>query len=232
MPNLEFIENAASQSANYIKTHDLKNRKKHNYFPTMVIDDFFADPVLWRHFAINQNYSKPDNLLFPGKRTQPVNEIDSRVFESFANTLISKVSKLRNLNYINAWFHSIDASYGQGWVHDDNPVQTLTGLVYLNETAPLNTGTTIYKDRFDDQADTYLPHMKDDLLFANAEQREKINILRQEQRSNFDIDIQIENVFNRCVLFDPRVWHSADNFFGTNIEDSRLTLVFYIKAES
>jgi len=231
MSNLEFIENTALQSAEYIQKYDLKNRKKHNFFPTIVIDNFFNDPVLWRHFALHQKYDRPENVLFPGKRTKAINEIDSRIFDSFANTLIQKVPKLHRINYINATFHSIDASYHKGWVHDDDPQQTLTGIIYLNENAPKNTGTTVYKDRFDEQAKKYLSYIKEDFLFANSEQRQQINILRDEQRSNFEVDIQIENVFNRCVLFDPRVWHSADDFFGTTIEDSRLTLVFYLKAE-
>ena len=53
---------------------------------------------------------------------------------------------------------------------------------------------------------------------------------RDKQRSCFTPSINVDNVFNRCVMFDPKTWHSADNFFGTTLDDSRLTLVFYAQA--
>jgi len=225
------IRQTGLKSAQLIQKYDLKNRSKHKFFPTLIIDNFFDEPELWHHFALTQNYDLEKNCLFPCMRTQPLNTINENIFSSFARTLLNKVSLFKNLNYINAHFHSVDKTYDKGWVHDDDPTTTATGVIFLNPTAPLHTGTTIYKDKVDALAEKFMSHIENDMLNFSAEERQQLNNLREEQRNTFEIDIQVENVFNRCVLFDPRVWHSADNFFGTTIEDSRLTLVFYVTAE-
>jgi hypothetical protein len=69
-----------------------------------------------------------------------------------------------------------------------------------------------------------------DVLLANNEEREKHKKYRKEQREHFTPTTIIEHVFNRCIIFDPRTWHSADTFFGKNKNDTRLTQVFFARA--
>ena len=42
-----------------------------------------------------------------------------------------------------------------------------------------------------------------------------------------DGEFTVRNQFNRLVLFDSQIHHSAGSYFGTRIEDSRLTLVIF-----
>jgi hypothetical protein len=37
----------------------------------------------------------------------------------------------------------------------------------------------------------------------------------------------VENVYNRLIMFDSTKMHGPDNFYGDNIEDSRLLFVFF-----
>jgi len=67
-------------------------------------------------------------------------------------------------------------------------------------------------------------------LTASTEDRYNYGKYRDEQVAHFTPSINIESVYNRCIIFDPRCWHSAEKFFGTAIKDSRLTQVFFIKA--
>jgi hypothetical protein len=39
--------------------------------------------------------------------------------------------------------------------------------------------------------------------------------------------LTVENVYNRFIIFDPKVWHSPADLFGDNLENSRLTLTFF-----
>jgi hypothetical protein len=61
--------------------------------------------------------------------------------------------------------------------------------------------------------------------------REEFTKYRNEQLSWFKETAEVENVYNRAVIFDPRTWHTANNFFGTTREDTRLTLVYFGRAE-
>ena len=39
----------------------------------------------------------------------------------------------------------------------------------------------------------------------------------------------IENIYNRLILYEGSEYHRADHFFGDTIDNSRLTLVFFVK---
>ena len=228
--DIDLINASAMQSAINIKERDLKNRRKYPHFPTKVIDNFFESPSLWRKFALSLEYSKSVDGTWPGGRSNFLNEVDPESFELLARSLLKHMPGYRG--FINLWasFHMIDETYGKGWVHDDNPELTVSGIIYLNPVAPPGTGTTIYKDQYDKSADKYNKIFQKDVLFSNEEERKNLEKYRVDQRNCFTPTITIENVYNRCVMFDPRVWHSPDNFFGKTLDDTRLTLVFFAKA--
>ena len=96
-----------------------------------------------------------------------------------------------------------------------------------NKNPPLDSGTTLYNDQYDPDADQYRELFKQDVLSTNIETRNKLSSARDEQRSKFRPNMIIENVYNRCIIYDPRTWHSPNNFFGKTREDARLTLVFF-----
>ena len=72
--------------------------------------------------------------------------------------------------------------------------------------------------------------IRQDILECDADQRVEMRTYRDKQRANFTSNITVESYWNRAILFDPRTWHSADNFFGNTKETSRLNIVFYAKA--
>jgi len=126
-------------------------------------------------------------------------------------------------------FQLIAEEYGRGWVHDDDPSFQYAGIIYLSKDAPIGSGTTIYEDSVDFDGDVYNKMFETDVNNASAEDREIYAKYRAEQVSKFKKSIVVENVYNRFVLFDSRCWHSADNFFGSTPDDTRLTQVFFIK---
>jgi hypothetical protein len=227
LDEIKDIDERAHISAKLIKDRDLKNRRKFPYIPTKVIDNFFEAPAGWRAFALDQEYHRSQDGTWPGERTKTLNELDPEMFEIFAKKILENSPDFVGFTNLVAQFHLIDETFGKGWVHDDDPLLNLVGVVYLNKNAPLDTGTTLYKDKYDKSADQYREYFKQDVLVASAEGRKKLAKIRDEHRSKFTPNLKIENVFNRCVIYDPRTWHSPDNFFGTTRETSRLNLVFF-----
>jgi hypothetical protein len=227
LKSLEIIDEGAMKSAMAIKQFDLKNRKKFPHIPTRIIDNFFDTPQGWRAWGLDQEFETSKDGTWPGKRTRPINEIDDDMFERFAKKLLEVSPEFRGFTNLVAQYHLVDETYVKGWVHDDDPFLDLVGLVYLNKSAPLGSGTTLYSDKYDTDADKYRGYFKEDVLFSDAEGRQKLNEARDDHRSHFKPNMEIENVFNRCVIYDPRVWHSPNNYFGKTLEDSRLTLVFF-----
>ena len=230
MIDIDTIENTSINSSQKIQQFDLKNRKKFPRFPTTVIDDFFQEPLMWRNLALQQEYKPAFNTTFPGQRSKPLAEIDEDIFGTFCERLLNFLPMYNGFYYCNASFFSVDETFIKGWVHDDDPDTTLTGIVYLNPDPPLNSGTTMYDDRFAEEYSEYHKIIQKDCLQSTPEERQNFSKHRDKQRSCFTPSINVDNVFNRCVMFDPKTWHSADNFFGTTLDDSRLTLVFYAQA--
>lgn len=227
-----FINERNQDSADFIKTNDLKNRFLYPYLPTIVVDNFYEDPDLWREFALDQEFFKGDRGNWPGLRTELLHKLDRNLFEVTMKKLlfILKDYGITEVRELQTGFQSIDETYGRGWVHDDDPSFQVAGVIYLNKDAPVGSGTTIYEDSTDFNGDLYTKVFAEDVVLASPAERENYAKYREEQIAHFKKSIVVENVFNRLIMFDSRVWHSADHFFGTTKENARLTQVFFIKA--
>jgi hypothetical protein len=197
------------------------------HIPTTVIDNFFETPSLWRDFALAQEYYKGERGTWPGIRTSMLSELSSELYEILEIRLLEHLPMFTGLSKVESTFQLIDETWGKGWVHDDNPEHDVAGIIYLNKDAPLNTGTTMYEGAADINGEHYSKLFQEDVLSTDPEVRKGYVKYRDEQRAFFKPAINVDCVWNRCVMFDPRTWHSADNFFGTTKDDTRLTLVFF-----
>lgn len=230
--HVESLKQMNSRSAEFIKNSGIKNRYVFPYLPTMVIDNFYEDPDVWRDFALRQEYFKGERGSWPGLRTKMLHELNENIFRVTMRKLLMIVRQygFTHFEELQTTFQHIDKTYGRGWVHDDDPKLNIAGLIYLNKDAPLGSGTMIYQDQDDFNGEQYTELFMNDVLLSDPTKRETFAKYRQEQVAHFTKSIEIESVYNRCIIFDPRNWHSAENFFGENIADSRLTQVFFIRA--
>ena len=156
-----------------------------------------------------------------------LSELSSELYEILEIRLLEHLPMFTGLSKVESTFQLIDETWGKGWVHDDNPEHDVAGIIYLNKDAPLNTGTTMYEGAADINGEHYSKLFQEDVLSTDPEVRKGYVKYRDEQRAFFKPAINVDCVWNRCVMFDPRTWHSADNFFGTTKDDTRLTLVFF-----
>jgi hypothetical protein len=112
-----------------------------------------------------------------------------------------------------------------GWVHSDGCV--FAGLIYLTKDPENDTGTSIYtpkngivkyeKSNIDVKQKVYRGENVDDEEFISAWEK---------NNNNFYETIKIQNVYNRCILFDGRSGHHAAQTFGSK-NKKRLTQVFF-----
>jgi len=197
------------------------------HFPITVVDDFFEYPDEVREFALQQEYfSDPDNN-WPGKRSKPLHEINYNLY----NSCVSKfVSLFYDLNLVSgewnghASFQIVDAQYENGWVHADENL--ITAIVYLSKNV-CGSGTTIYRPidptiagikNIDKKQESF---NDTSLVKANREFQLKNN-------QQFRPTVTVESEYNRLFLFDSHLYHAANNFYGSNLESNRLTLIFFI----
>lgn len=218
-------------SSKIIQTKDLKNRFIYPFFPTIVVDNFYDDPDLVRKYALDQEFFKGNRGSWPGIRTELIHRTDRDFFTIFSKKMweLIKIYNFSDIVELQTGFQLIDETYGRGWVHDDDPKMTVAGVVYLNPNPIMGSGTTIYNDAPDFNGERYSELFMNDVLLASPEERSHLAKYREEQVAYFTPNTVVDNVYNRLVLFDSRCWHSADKFFGTTRDDTRLTQVFFIK---
>lgn len=193
--------------------------------PIKVIDNFFESPQLWRHFALKQEFYNDEISNFPGQYSKLLGELDTELFHSLAGRLIRHLPGFANFQLLETSFRLADASYGRGWIHHDDPKFNVAGLIYLNDAPPADSGTIIYS--MQDHSDKSYQEYKFQEFSSLPEDRHTFDRYKEEQQSLFKKNMTIHNVFNRCALYSPLVWHSADRFFGSSKDDSRLTLNFF-----
>lgn len=200
--------------------------------PIITIDNFFETPTLVREFALQQEFFKGDRGNWPGLRTRFIDELDNKFFHTFAAKLMSYLPKQYDtFTHLEAGFQLIDESYGSGWVHDDDDKYNVAGMIYLNpDQTKQGCGTTYYDFSLDANGEEYSRMFEYEVNAENPEDRDKYKKYREEHRSKWVPNVVVENRFNRCNIFNSKVWHSANNFFGKDKNSSRLTLVFFGEA--
>ena len=220
------------QSGHLIEASGIKNRHLFPYLPTMVFDSFYEDPDLVREFALDQHFFKGERGSWPGLRTELMHNINRPFFEMVMRKLLIALKDCGVTEFLElqTGFQIIEESYGRGWVHDDDPKLNVAGVIYLNPDSPLGSGTVIYEDQADFDGDKYTKIFMNDVLVATPEERKQYDKYRQEQIAHFKPTVTIESVYNRCIIFDPRNWHSAESFFGDTVHTGRLTQVFFARA--
>lgn len=235
MDNSDYINSLIrmdQNTADLIKSKNLKDEFHYPYLPTMIIDNFYEDPILWRDFALDLEFFKGNRGSWPGLRSEFLHKIDNNLFNLVYKKLMYFLTPYGYTEFLElqTTFQLIEESYGKGWVHDDDPHFTVAGLIYLSQDAPVGSGTTLYSHQTDFNGEVYSKIFMDDVLVATEKQREQYSKYREDQRNHFTPTTTVETVFNRCIIFDPRTWHSADNFFGDNKQNTRLTQVFFARA--
>ena len=184
----------------------------------MVFDNFYEDPMELRKWALEQTFEKPGN--YPGLRTEGFQKEQWR--EHFEHILGIKIHKERwEASTYTGAFQSITRE-ANTWVHSDN-YNEFSAIVFLNPYAPPNTGTSFYK-HIESGSYKYTPEsawLNETPTEHCGENPEKCRI---DTWRRTDV---IQNQFNRCVVFRGGLWHSADDYFGWNLESSRLTQTFF-----
>jgi hypothetical protein len=197
-----------------------------NYIiPTTVVDNFFNDPYLVKDFAQKQNYTSDKFNQWPGERTESVHLLSP---EFFSNTINKFLQIFYPSNEHIEWsgygfFQRINSNYDRGWVHVDGTL--ITGIVYLNEDATLDAGTTIYQPKI---LGEQMLHVEQRCA-ANKDPTatKQYENYRLDNQNQFEESITVKNKFNRLVAFDSHLYHAGNQYFGTDA-NSRLTMVFFI----
>jgi glycosyltransferase involved in cell wall biosynthesis len=176
-----------------------------------IVDDFYANPYAVREFALKQEFET--NLeYYKGNRTKN-QYIVPGTKEAFEKIIGKKITNWTETHGMCGRFQYCTAQDDLVY-HCDG--QTLAGMIYLTPDAPLSCGTSLFAHK-----KTGLRNEND---FGNVDVFGETGFY---DKTKFELVDTAGNVFNRLVLFDAKCIHSANEYFGTDITNSRLFHLFF-----
>ena len=221
------------------------------YFPTICVDNFLNNPDRLREYALSLDYyvsGESEKLqdatlpegTWPGKRTKPLHLIYPELFENLSYKIFSCLTDISKNSCeweLAMYFQSISPNdtHGltEGWIHQDG-TSFYAGLIYLTPNAPIESGTSIYAlnnpksggwfDKVINEKKSY----RDQIRNYNENDRELYLQNIKNNNSNFTETLKFGNVYNRLIGYDGKLFHSANNYNGHDMQSERLTLVFFV----
>jgi hypothetical protein len=175
----------------------------------IVVDNFYTDPDSVRAFALQQPLiAHPNN--HKGIRSDNVYRFPG-LKERFEQLIGVKVDTWERYG-TNGCFQ-INIAGDQAVYHADT--QMYAGVLFLTPNAPAAAGTKLFRS---------LPSgvRKPDAITHDEVFRGGF----YDSTKFEEIDVA-GNVYNRLILFDARLIHAADTYFGTTRENGRLIQLFF-----
>ena len=190
-----------------------------------IVDNFFPDPYLIRRLGLEEKKGETF-IQTPGQICEIKGSKKDLIFNIIKKQLPEVTSSDRMA------FNFINDSYCGGMCHSDNKFDDYTCINFLIRTHPANSGIEIF--------DKYSPSKKK-LINGSNEKKESFNKgLRtpidryfykrviDKVREDQDNKIEVNNKFNRMVIFPSERIHRAQNYFGKERKDSRLTFITFL----
>ena len=175
----------------------------------IVIDNVYENPDGVREFALKQVFNEHKEY-HKGHRTDQVFRFPGlkEMFERRLGVPIKNWEKYGT----NGCFQFCIAG-DQLVYHFDQ--QEYAGVLFLTPDAPPNTGSSFYRSKHTKQMKVADADFKK--VFRNG-------FL---DSTEFDRVDTVGNLYNRIVLFDSKMIHSASEYFGTTKENGRLFQLFF-----
>jgi len=177
----------------------------------MVVNNFYEDPLRVREFALSQRIDIEGN--FPGTRTVPFLNSENKnnlqkIFNPYGRLykmcLHDDSIQKCNIQCNHGSFFLNTVNSCNSWIHNDDDFE-YSAIIYLTPNASFSSGTSI--------------------LIPIDNKFEQIKI--ETDRTKWVTIDSIGNIFNRVYIFDCQQYHQANNYFGINEEDGRLTQVMW-----
>lgn len=219
-PIYEIKKNKLNLSSETLLTEKrlLLNSKPH----VIVIDDFYKNPNKIREYALQLTYQDPENHGAVGYRSEKGRKILNGTKELFEKLLDKSIP---HGNSHGEWNYSTNGCFQ--WCNAKVPIvyhadsQEYAGIVYLTPDAPPNCGTSFFRHK------KY--KIRDFTIFNKSDWYNSILNYKEPNldKTQWEIVDSIGNVYNRLVIFNARYIHAVTEYFGEDINNSRLFQLFF-----
>lgn len=198
---------------------------QNNMQPAHVKDNFFGNPYKIRETALNliaQNHScilNDNKHNYPGVRVPVPEKTSSRIINYLEHELGQGVKNFESEFHITSGVHKL------GLIHTDR--ENCAGLIYLNENPSPHSGTILCNPIISESQLKIVSNFSQASITHDVDVIKSFINYKESYNKNFEIEIELENKFDRFILYNGKQYHAPYHYFGNNLFNSRLVLVFW-----
>ncbi len=200
---------------------------------SIIVDDFFSDPLDIRKKLLNLDYPEPDESAnYPGRDSKQILKlpgIDDLVSQLTGERVISSTLRSHGRARISM---AADEKNRKSTVHID-PAAVWSAILYLSLPDYCQGGTEFFrhKETGMERAPIY-PHELKAMGASNYYQGgEKILQKDSNDLTKWEQTMVVPMRFNRLVLLRPWYFHTSGLSFGTTDENSRLVYLMFFTGQ-
>jgi len=195
-------------------------------FPDLIaVDDFYENPDEIRRIAMEQDFAPSG--YHKGSRTK------TRLILDGTKTSFERIIGKRIIDWNQAFNGVFQYCTAKDPIVYHADVQSYAAIVFLTPDAPPQTGTTFYRSRINGS-----------WSYPTEEEAKRtgktVDELSRElfgdppnfyDGTRWDVVDSLGNRYNRMVMFNSKLIHAASQYFGNDINDSRLFHMFFFECE-
>ena len=196
----------------------------------IVVDNFYGYPDQVRDFALSTEYEEHGGKNWPGRDS--LYEHGKEELTEMCSQIVGEKLTTKSCNKCSYFRITKEQEYGKQDIHfDPNPGLIWAGVIYLTPTIHPTGGTKFWKHKQtgwefapsqQEAAECGIHSHEDMVKFFNIEGKDRTKWIETDN---------IAFKYNRLVLFNPFLWHSNGDWFGTTNQDARLIqLLFFHQA--
>lgn len=195
----------------------------------IVVDNFYQNPDAVREFALNVEYETGGGRNWPGRDS--IHEHGKEDLTRMCSEIVGEPLTTKSCNKCSYFRRTKIGEHGTQDIHfDPNPGLVWAGIIYLTPTFHPTGGTKFWKHKEfgwefapnQEQAQRYGVHSHQDMVnFFNTDGKD---------RSKWIETDNISFKYNRLVMFNPFMFHSNGEWFGTDDQSARLVQLLFFHA--
>lgn len=194
-----------------------------------IFDNFLDDPYQVRNYALKSGleYREDDRSIIPGIRHYDLYTRKDKTNTS--NLILRKIQQVtgEGTKTTHCGFHLVSAKNYCGNVHVDTEEAKYAAVLYLTPNPKKNSGTRIFNSARDYDWIGEHDFFKKTQQFNDSKKswldRIKYSYHMNKYEKQFGKGMDVENKFNRLLVYKSSVAHKALHYFGDEFKNSRLT---------
>jgi len=195
----------------------------------IVVDNFYENPDAVRQFALGVDYEQGGGRNWPGRDS--IDEHGKEDLIRMVSEIVGQKLTTKSCNKCSYFRRTKVGEHGTQDIHfDPNPGLVWAGIIYLTPTFHPTGGTKFWKHK--EFGWEFAPTQEQAARCGVQSQQDMVNFFNTDGKDR-NKWIETDNIsfkYNRLVMFNPFMFHSNGEWFGTDDQSARLVQLLFFHA--